>query len=241
MGQQAEAEIRFQKALEADPEFAEAQSNLGVLYSQQGKNADAATRFQKAIETDPKYSKAYVNYGLLLAQQGALPEAEQQLRAAIQVNRPTMQMRMAHWECYWPRPAAETTRFKCFRKAVSLQPASAQAHLNLGIALVDHFDRPGGFEEFSEAARLDPKLAAAHYNFGRFYFETGKYEDADRELETAARLQSDSAATLYFLALTAKQENQPERSNEAFGKSSRVATRQRRCAISAGPESGAFR
>jgi len=101
---------------------------------------------------------------------------------------------------------------KSFQKAVTLEPASAQAHLNLGIALVDQFERPGGFKEFSEAARLDPKLAAAHYNLGRFFFETGTYEDADRELQTAIRLRPDDAGALYFLALTAKQENQVERS-----------------------------
>ena len=104
-----------------------------------------------------------------------------------------------------------------FQKAVALEPTSAQAHLNLGIALVDQFDRPRGLSEFSEAARLDPNLAAAHYNLGRFFYETGKYEDAAKELETANRLQPDPD-TMYFLALTAKQENQPERSTELLQK-----------------------
>jgi tetratricopeptide (TPR) repeat protein len=97
---------------------------------------------------------------------------------------------------------------------VTLEPESAQAHLNLGIALVDQFDRPAGFREFSEAARMDPQLAAAHYNLGRFFFETGKYEDAGKELETAIHLQPDYTDALYFLALTAKQENQTERSTQ---------------------------
>jgi tetratricopeptide (TPR) repeat protein len=107
---------------------------------------------------------------------------------------------------------------KNFQQAVALEPGSAEAHLNLGIALVDQFDRPGGFKEFSEAARLDPNLSAVHYNLGRFFFETGKYEDAGRELETAIRLQPDSAGALYFLALTAKQENELERSTELLQK-----------------------
>jgi tetratricopeptide (TPR) repeat protein len=105
-----------------------------------------------------------------------------------------------------------------FQKAVLLEPASAQAHLNLGIALVDQFDRPGGFKEFSEAARLEPTLAAAHYNLGRFFFETGKYEEADKELESAIHLQPDYAQALYFLALTAKQENRPEQATQLLNK-----------------------
>jgi tetratricopeptide (TPR) repeat protein len=47
---------------------------------------------------------------------------------------------------------------------------------------------------------------------GRFFFETGKYEDADKELQAAIRLQPDYAGALYFLALTAKQEHQLNRS-----------------------------
>src|SRR5262249_105994 len=42
----------------------------------------------------------------------------------------------------------------------------------------------------------------------------GNYEDADRELTKALQLQASNASALYFLALTAKQENQPERSAE---------------------------
>jgi tetratricopeptide (TPR) repeat protein len=101
---------------------------------------------------------------------------------------------------------------KNFQRAVTLTPASAEAHLNLGIALVAQFDRSGGFKEFSEAARLDPRLASAHYNLGRFLFEARNYEDADKELETAIRLKPDYADALYYLALTAQRQNQLERS-----------------------------
>jgi len=80
------AEKFFKKALTIDSTFAEAQSNLAVLYSQQGKNAEAAQLFQQAIENDPKYPKARVNLGLLMAQEGTFTEAEKQFRAAIEVD-----------------------------------------------------------------------------------------------------------------------------------------------------------
>jgi tetratricopeptide (TPR) repeat protein len=105
-----------------------------------------------------------------------------------------------------------------FRKVVSLEPNSADAHLNLGIALVDQYDRTNGFKEFSEAARLDPRSAAVHYNLGRFYFETAKYEDARRELEESLRLEPTHAPALYFLALAAKQDNDLDRSTHLFEK-----------------------
>jgi tetratricopeptide (TPR) repeat protein len=105
-----------------------------------------------------------------------------------------------------------------FRKALELDPASSDAHLNLGIALVDQYDRPDALKEFSEALRLNPQSAAAHYNLGRFYFENGRYDEARQELENACRLQPAFANALYFLALTEKQKNDFERSTELFQK-----------------------
>jgi tetratricopeptide (TPR) repeat protein len=105
-----------------------------------------------------------------------------------------------------------------FRKAVSLEPNSADAHLNLGIALVDQYNRTDGFKEFSEAARLDSRSPAVHYNLGRFYFETAKYDEARKELEKAVLLDPDHAPALYFLALAAKQDNDLARSTELFEK-----------------------
>jgi Flp pilus assembly protein TadD len=105
-----------------------------------------------------------------------------------------------------------------FRKVVALQPDSADAHVNLGIALVDQYDRTNGLKEFLEAKRLDPNSPSVHYNLGRFYFETAKYDDARKELEDAVRLEPNNAPALYFLALAAKQDNDLDRSNELFEK-----------------------
>ena len=95
-------------------------------------------------------------------------------------------------------------------------PIQRKAHLNLGIALVDQYDRPGGLKEFQQAARLAPQSPAVHYNVGRFFFETAKYDNARKELEEALRLDPTYAPALYFLALAAKQDNDLPRSTELF-------------------------
>jgi tetratricopeptide (TPR) repeat protein len=105
-----------------------------------------------------------------------------------------------------------------FRKVVALKPDSAEAHLNLGIALVDQFDRKAGFEEFTKAAQLNPNSGRPHYNLGRFYFETGKYDEARKELERATRLEPKFASAFYFLALTERQDNNFERATELLRK-----------------------
>ena len=59
------AEQAFRKALEAEPDNAEAWNNLGLALSRQGKGDEAVATFQKAIELDPKMGEVYNNLGFL--------------------------------------------------------------------------------------------------------------------------------------------------------------------------------
>ncbi len=101
-----------------------------------------------------------------------------------------------------------------FRKALALQPNSAEAHLNLGIALADQFNVREALSEFSEATRLAPDSALAHYNKGRALFDLGKSEEARTELDWACRLQPEYPSALYLLALVEKQADNIGRSTE---------------------------
>jgi len=76
-----------------------------------------------------------------MAKQGEFTAAEQEFQSAI-ANDPQMV------EAYTSLGMVETKmgpgkkrRSKNFRKVVALRPDSADAHLNLGIALVDQYDR----------------------------------------------------------------------------------------------------
>jgi tetratricopeptide (TPR) repeat protein len=88
-----------------------------------------------------------------------------------------------------------------FRKVVALKPESADAHLNLGIALADHYDLQGALREFSEAARLDPNSATAHYNQGRVLYDLDRRQETRPFLETAVRLSPNYPAALYLLGV----------------------------------------
>jgi Flp pilus assembly protein TadD len=84
-GKKAEAERAFQSALQIDPHYAEAESNLGVLYGQAGRISDAKALFRAAIEDNPRHAQAYLNLGLMLAAEGSFPEAAAELKKAIEL------------------------------------------------------------------------------------------------------------------------------------------------------------
>ncbi|MEO8661872.1 MAG: tetratricopeptide repeat protein, partial [Bryobacteraceae bacterium] len=92
-----------------------------------------------------------------------------------------------------------------FRKVVQLQPQSAEAHLNLGIALADQPNVAAALEAFTVAVRLAPQSPVTHYNKGRASFDLRDYEGARVELAEACRLDTKFAPALYLLAMAEKQ------------------------------------
>jgi len=60
-GRVDEAIESYSKAIELQPDCAEAYSNLGVLLIEQGRVDEAIESFRKAIELQPDCAKAYFN------------------------------------------------------------------------------------------------------------------------------------------------------------------------------------
>jgi len=76
----------LRRAIEANPDLAEAYNQLGLLILQAGHASEAEKEFQKAISLNPQYAEAQNNLGVLYGQQGRDPEAERLFRRAIDSN-----------------------------------------------------------------------------------------------------------------------------------------------------------
>lgn len=103
-----------------------------------------------------------------------------------------------------------------FRKVVELDPKSAEAHLNLGIAVADQFNFDAALKEFSDAVQLAPDCGACHYNKGRALLDLGRNVEAKTELEVAVRLDPKSAESWYLLGLIERDAGNTEESIKQF-------------------------
>lgn len=78
-----EAAVHFTQAVQLDPKFASAWSNLGNIHKLKGRLKDAAKAYRKAIALQPDLPDAHYNLALALEAQGLPTKAEESLRRAL--------------------------------------------------------------------------------------------------------------------------------------------------------------
>ena len=111
------------------------------------------------------------------------------------------------------------------RKALELDPHSAEAHSSHGLALSASRRYAEADAEFETALRIDPKLYEALYFHARNRWAQGNLEDARRLFHRAAELRPDDHQPLALLANVYDALGQTERARECARDGLRVIER----------------
>ncbi len=159
----AAAQKNFEKAVEIDPDYAAAWSDLGEVLKRQGKAAEARTAWEKAVTADPKYIKPYILLTMLDLEEKRPEDAVAIGGKAVALNP------LEFPELYYYYAAAnynlkhldiaETNA----RRATDLDKEHEvpRAELLLGSVLLSKGDRMGGLEHFRKYLELVPKAQDA--------------------------------------------------------------------------------
>jgi protein O-GlcNAc transferase len=81
-----EAAQCYRQAIQLDPSFAEAYSNLGLILAERGRLEGAALCFLAAIQHKPESADVYFNLGNLRLMQGRFDEAADLLQRALEIQ-----------------------------------------------------------------------------------------------------------------------------------------------------------
>ena len=150
-----EAEKAARKALEIDPELAEAHAALGYLnLFYHWNRAEGERELLKALELQPSYSTAYLNYGLSLLSEARFDESLVQLRKAQELE-PTSAV--ISWQIEWALFLAgryEETITQC-QHTLSLEPNMPGSYSDMGLSYLYLGQKDKALPALKRATEID--------------------------------------------------------------------------------------
>ncbi len=197
-GDLAQAQVFYQRVLDAQPEHPEALNFLGILMQQRGQSTQAEQCIRRAIRSAPGYAAAYTNLGNVLIVQKRYEDAIAAYRQATiyKVDEVEACVNMgAVLRGLGRLPEA----LEAYRQASERRPASAEIHHRLGLVLAE-------LEQFEEAIaaqetalRCEAGHEEATKQLGGLLHRVGRSEDARTVLGNAVFQLGDSKAALNLL------------------------------------------
>jgi TolB-like protein/Flp pilus assembly protein TadD/tRNA A-37 threonylcarbamoyl transferase component Bud32 len=187
------AESASGKALELDPELAEAHASRGFAVSLSRRHAEARTEFETALRLNPKLYEAHYLYARACFQEGKLEEAVQHYKDAARVRPEDYQaLLLTQGPLTRLGRGAEAEAIlrqglRVAEKHLELNPDDARAlYLGAG-ALVRLGERDRGLEWTKRACAIDPEDPGVLYNVACSYAQLGQANEAISCLEKAVQ------------------------------------------------------
>jgi non-specific serine/threonine protein kinase len=186
-----EADAASRKAVELDPDLAEARASRGLAVSLSRKYEEAQKEFETAIRLNPRLFEAYYFYARACFAQGKMPEAAHWFEQARRVNADDYQAPSLLGMVYsgmGQKAQAEVAYRHCVRAAekhLELYPDDPRAlYLGAG-ASCQLGDRARSLDWVRRALALEPEDSGVLYNVACVYALQGQTEEALDCLEKA--------------------------------------------------------
>lgn len=193
----------FTKAAREHPDSERMLTGLGAAYYANGQFSEAAQQICRASDLRPEEPEPYLLLGRMEEARGEIaPCSAEKLRRFV-----TQQPENAQANFYYgallrkkgrgSEGGADSAKAEeLLRKAVAIDPAFAEAYVQLGMALGARGDSAGALAAYRQAAQANPRLGTAHYQLSLALRRAGKTEEADRELRAYKEIErSEQAAT----------------------------------------------
>jgi len=208
----------FDRALQADPNLAEAHYNLGLVLSELGHHPEAAAQMREALRVEPSFFKAENGLGFELVQLGQSEEADAHFRRALEFDPDYADAHINLGETLLSRgqPAEAETHF---RRVVQVFPADFASHEDLGKVLFQQNRLDEAAAEFREAARVKPDDPEPHKNLADVLTAQHRLPEARRERALAASSAERLGETHYRIATALQKDDDPDGAIKHFRKS----------------------
>jgi len=187
------ADAASRKALELEPNSAEAYASRGVALSLQGAYEEAEEAFETATRLDPRLFEAYYFHARVVFARGRLEQAVALYEKASEVNPNDYQAPLLVAQSYADlgrQPEADDARRRGVRIAeakLRISPDDSRALYMGANGLVALGERELGLEWAERALAIDPEEPMVLYNVACIQSLAGRIEQAMESLERAVK------------------------------------------------------
>jgi tetratricopeptide (TPR) repeat protein len=194
-GRLGEAVTCYRRVLAAQPDHAEAWSNLGVALKAQGRLDEAVLAYRQAIRVKPDFAEVHSNLGNALRDQGQLDEALASCDMALSL-RPDYTEALNNRGLAFHELKRYDEALASYDHALSLRPDHAAALYNRGRALHELKRLDQALVCYDRALSLRPDSADALHNHGITLHDLKRYDEALASYDRALSLRPDYAEAL---------------------------------------------
>jgi tetratricopeptide (TPR) repeat protein len=187
----------FEKAVEADSNYAEAWYQAGYCYGELGRHADALKASRQAAKLRPEWPAIFVNIGASSYQLGQYREAVEAYKRAISLdeNNPDTQYSLGLTFGKLNRVGEEIL---AYRRTIAIKPDHVNAMEKLGVALFKERRYADAAAAFDQLKIYKPDAKTYNY-LAESYLEIGKSEESIEALNSALGYNPDFEKARYNL------------------------------------------
>ena len=194
---------RFHRALELDPECAEAYFLLAFLYQRDGKTEEALSLYREYLRLQPENATASYNLAVLYQSLGDLEQGEQLLREAVR-RAPWRRHSYAALAAFYQGQKRYDQAIQVCAKQLEYFPAQGFAFEALGQA----WEQAGLSEQaekvYQAGLQRDPSYEPLYLRLAQCYLARQRYPQAVETCEALLRMNPRQAGAHRLLAHTCR-------------------------------------
>lgn len=188
----------FERAVEADPAYAEAWYQIGFCNGMLGRHAEALKALSQTARLRPEWPETYLSMGAAYYGLGQYKEAVEAYRRALRLEPYNADAEYALGLAY-SRLEKVQDEIQAYRRAIGLNPSHAAAYERLGMA----FFRQKRFEEalatWEQFRALRPADEKVFNYIGETYIELKRYQESIEALRQAISINPEFGQARYNL------------------------------------------
>ena len=192
------AEEMFRKAIELSPDYAEAHSNLGSLFTRLDRVEEAEAEWIRAAELNPDDAATHLGLGIISLNREKYDDARREFEIAIRLDDACAGAYEGLGVIHYINDESDEAR-RMFEAAVSHDNRLADAWFRLGTIYLAAGDTELGQDALSRVVSLkyDPEALLL---LGRIHFDKEEYEDALKAFDIVYRNDSEDPRATFMLA-----------------------------------------